>query len=101
MGQAVAFTAAGIRRRRTSRPGGHSEPETRFCVRRGEYIPVEVQVSWIPAAHPLRKECYTLQRGEHGVVSAVTTRARGCRLTTHAVTSTVSLCGTPLDAHAR
>ena len=52
-----------------------SERQTFFIVRRGEYIlaSVEVQVSWTPAVHPLRKKCYTRQRGEDGVVSVVST----------------------------
>lgn len=77
--------------------------ETVFFVRRGEYalITAEVQVGWIPAAYPLRKDCYTLQKGEDGVVSVESTKDRGCRLTTSAVSSTVSLWGMPGDAHAR
>lgn len=60
-----------------------SERQTIFFVRRGVYalITAEVQVSWIPAACPLRKDCYTRRKGEDGVVSLES-------LTT---TSTVSL----------
>jgi hypothetical protein len=89
-------------RNETVRPDGHSERETVF-VRRGEYalITAEVQVSWIPAAYPLRKDCYTLRKGEDGVVSVESTRDRGCRLTTSTVSSTVSLWGMTGDAHAR
>jgi len=48
-------------------------------VRHGQYAAVsaEVQVSWLPAVYPLRKECYTLDREADGVVSVITTHAGG------------------------
>jgi len=64
-------------------------------------VTVEVQVSWIPAAYPLRKDCYTLEKGEDGVVSVVSTEDRSCRLTTSAVSGTVSLWPARGLAHAR
>ncbi len=71
-------------RNESRRPEGRSEPEIAFFVRRGEYavVTAEVQVSWLSAAYPLRKECYTLERDVDGVVSVIATRGAGCRLTT-------------------
>lgn len=85
------------------RPEGRSEPEIAFFVRRGEYavVTAEVQVSWLSAAYPLRKECYTLERDVDGVVSVIATRGAGCRLTTTAVSSSVSLWGAPGELHVR
>ena len=73
------------KRNSTIRPGGHLEDESLFFVRRGEYsvLSVEAQLAWLPVAHPLRKECFTLVRDEEGVVSMrVAETAKGCRLST-------------------
>ena len=73
------------KRNSTIRPGGHLEDESLFFVRRGEYsvLSVEAQLAWLPAAYPLRKECYTLVRDEEGVVSMqVADTATRCRLST-------------------
>ena len=54
-----------------------------ILVRREEYSVhnVELQLAWLPAAFPLRKECYTLVRDEEGVVSLrVADTATRCRL---------------------
>src|SRR5262249_26086890 len=71
----------------TLRPGGHHEEETLLFVRRGEYslVKVEARLGWLPAAYPLRKECYTLVRDEEGVVSlTVPGSVKRCRLSTAA-----------------
>ena len=61
------------------------EDASLFFVRRAEYsvLNVEAQLAWLPAAYPLRKECYTLVRDEEGVVSVrVPDAAMRCRLST-------------------
>ena len=46
-------------------------------------VSVETRLAWLPAAYPLRKECYTLGRDEEGVVSvAVPDATARCRLST-------------------
>ena len=72
-------------RNSTVRPGAHLEDEKILFVRRSEYsvVSVETRLAWLPAAYPLRKECYTLDRDEEGVVSvAVPDATARCRLST-------------------
>jgi len=76
------------------RPGGHHEDETILFVRRGEYSVLSLQatLAWLPAAYPLRKECYTLARDEEGVVSVtVPDAATRCRLSTVSAETGVAL----------
>ncbi len=78
----------------TVRPGGHLEDETILFVRRGEYsvLNVELQLAWLPAAYPLRKDCYTLVRDEEGVVSVgVPAEATRCRLSTVSAATGIAL----------
>ena len=78
----------------TVRPGGHLEDESILFVRREEYsvLSVEAQLAWLPAAFPLRKECYTLVRDEDGVVSVgISSTATRCRLSTVSASTGISL----------
>jgi len=81
-------------RNATVRPGSHLEDEKILFVRRAEYsvLSVETRLAWLPAAYPLRKECYTLARDEEGVVSvAVPDAATRCRLSTVSAETGVAL----------
>ena len=78
----------------TVRPGGHLEDETILFVRREEYslLNVELQLAWLPAAFPLRKECYTLVRDGDGVVSVgLPAEATRCRLSTVSAATGINL----------
>jgi hypothetical protein len=104
--QALAFTATCSSRRWSSAshstesaisrsgPGGHLEGETIFFVRREEYsaLNVELQLAWLPAPFPLRKECYTLVRDGDGVVLVgLPAEATRCRLSTVSAATGISL----------
>jgi len=81
-------------RNATVRPGSHLEDEKILFVRRAEYsvVSVETRLAWLPAAYPLRKECYTLVRDEEGVVSVtVPSSAARCRLSTVSAETGVAL----------
>ncbi len=78
----------------TVRPGGHLEDETILFVRREEYsvLNVELQLAWLPAAFPLRKECYTLVRDGEGVVSVgIPAEQTRCRLSTVSAATGINL----------
>ncbi|RPH65804.1 MAG: hypothetical protein EHM78_24765 [Myxococcaceae bacterium] len=63
-------------------------------VRRAEYsiLNVELQLAWLPAAYPLRKECYTLVRDEEGVVSVgLPGEATRCRLSMASAATGINL----------
>ena len=82
------------KRNSTVRPGGHLEDEKILFVRRAEYsvLSVETRLAWLPAAYPLRKECYTLARDEEGVVSVtLPDAATRCRLSTVSAETGVAL----------
>lgn len=82
------------KRNATVRPGGHLEDESILFVRREEYsvLTVEAQVAWLPAAFPLRKECYTLVRDEEGVVSVgIPDTVTRCRLSTVSASTGIAL----------
>jgi hypothetical protein len=90
--QALAFTAAGIWAISSAAAIGAGLPLGEFIlVRREEYSVhnVELQLAWLPAAFPLRKECYTLVRDGEGVVSVgLPTR---CRLSTVSAATGIDL----------
>jgi hypothetical protein len=55
-------------------------------------LSVEAQLAWLPAAYPLRKECYTLVRDEAGVVSvALPDNVTHCRLSTVSASTGIAL----------
>jgi hypothetical protein len=79
----------------TVRPNGRSEQESLLFVKRGDYAVVTAQaaVSWLPAAFPARKECYSMERQPDGSVIIGRSRTAGgvCRLTTSAASASISL----------
>jgi hypothetical protein len=93
--QALAFTAAGIWAISSAAAIGAGLPLGEFIlVRREEYSVhnVELQLAWLPAAFPLRKECYTLVRDGEGVVSVgLPGEATRCRLSTVSAATGINL----------
>jgi len=80
----------------TIRPNGYVNEEHVLYVRRGDYafLTATTAVSWLPAALPAPKDCYTLGRREDGVVRIVVNPSQtrvNCRLSTSSGDASLSL----------
>ena len=80
----------------TIRPNGFVTDEHVLYVRRADYafITAVTAVSWLPAAFPAPKDCYTLGRRDDGAVQVVVAPNQGdrkCRLSTSSGDASLSL----------